>query len=98
METSPRGRAESRLTTGADRPLMIFRTCKYVPSWPEKGFESLEAARAWVADFVRWYNGEHRHSVIRFVTPDQRHRQQDRAILDQRHAVYQAARARHPER
>ena len=76
----------------------LFRTCKDVPSWPERGFESLEAARAWVADFVRWYNGEHRHSAIRYVTPDQRHRQQDRAILDMRHAVYQAARARHPER
>lgn len=76
----------------------LFRTCKYVPSWPEKGFDSLEAARAWVAAFVRWYNGEHRHSAIRFVTPDQRHRQQDRAILNQRDAVYQAARARHPER
>ncbi len=30
-----------------------FRTCKYVPSWPERGFESLEAARVWVANFVR---------------------------------------------
>jgi len=90
----------SRPRVGNDNPFSeaLFRTCKYVPSWPEKGFESLEAARAWVADFVRWYNGEHRHSAIRFVTPDQRHCQQDRAILNQRDAVYQAARARHPER
>jgi len=86
----------SRPRVSNDNPFSeaIFRTCKYVPSWPEKGFESLEAARAWVAGFVRWRNGEHRHSAIRFATPDQRHRQQDRAILDQRHAIYQAARVR----
>ena len=90
----------SRPRVSNDNPFSeaLFRTCKYVPTWPERGFESIEAARAWVADFVRWYNGEHRHSALRFVTPDQRHRQQDRAILNQRHAVYQAARARNPER
>ena len=47
---------------------------------------------------MRWSKDEHRHSAIRFVTPNERHRQQVRNILHQRHAVYQAARARHPER
>jgi len=61
----------SRPRVSNDNPFSeaLFCTCKYVPSWPERGFDSLEAARAWVADFVRWYNGEHRHSAIRFVTP-----------------------------
>ena len=92
--------SDSRPRVSNDNPFSeaLLRTCKYVPSWPERGFESLEAARAWAANFVRWCNGQHRHSALRFVTPDQRHRQQDRAILSQRHAVYQAARARHPER
>ena len=48
--------------------------------------------------FVRWYNTEHRHSAIRFVTPEARHRGDDRDLLASRHAVYQAARDRHPTR
>ena len=90
----------SRPRVSNDNPFSeaLFRTCKSVPAWPEHGFASLEDARAWVADFVRWYNGEHRHAALRFVTPDQRHSRQDRAILQQRHQVYQAACARHPER
>lgn len=42
-----------------------------MPSWPEKGFATLEAARAWVESFVGWYNEEQRHSGIRYVTPGQ---------------------------
>jgi hypothetical protein len=53
---------------------------------------------AWVHAFVRWYNTEHRHSAIRFVTPDARHRGKDRDALGRRHEIYQAARARNPAR
>ena len=63
------------------------------PQWPAGGFADIEAARAWVHDFILWYNHEHRHSRIRFVTPVQRHRGEDRAILAGRHALYQQARA-----
>lgn len=52
----------------------LFRTLKYCPQWPSDGFASLEAAREWVRDFMAWYNEEHRHSRIRFVTPNERHR------------------------
>ncbi len=76
----------------------LFRTCKYRPEYPQAGFESLEAAREWVLAFVRWYNQEHRHSGIRYVTPAERHRGEDKAILAARDQVYQAARERHPER
>jgi putative transposase len=51
-----------------------------------------------VRDFIAWYNQEHRHSRIRFVTPAQRHHGEDKVILAKRDAVYQAARAAHPER
>jgi putative transposase len=51
----------------------LFKTVKYRPEYPSGPFGSLEAAREWVAWFVRWYNTEHRHSQITFVTPDQRH-------------------------
>ena len=47
----------------------LFRTLKYCPQWPSDGFASLDAAREWVRDFMTWYNEEHRHSRIRFVTP-----------------------------
>ena len=76
----------------------LFRTCKYTPAWPTRGFASIEAARAWVRSFATWYNTEHRHSAIRFVTPDQRHRGEDRELLASRHQVYEMARAARPER
>lgn len=76
----------------------LFRTLKYCPQWPEQGFASLEAARTWVHDFIAWYNHQHRHSRIRFVTPAQRHRGDDQGILTKRHTVYEAAKAKRPER
>jgi transposase InsO family protein len=76
----------------------LFRTAKYRPEYPSCGFESLEAARAWAAAFVHWYNVEHLHSGIRYVSPDQRHAGGDKAILDARHAVYLEARERNPAR
>ncbi len=45
-----------------------------------------------------WYNNEHLHSAIQFVTPSQRHRGEDEAILAKRKQVYQQAKAIHPER
>ena len=76
----------------------LFRTLKYCPQWPADGFDSLESARVWVRDFVRWYNDEHRHSRIRFVTPSQRHRGEDKAILEARDALYRKAKEKHPRR
>ena len=76
----------------------LFRTCKYRPDWPARGFASIEAARNWVQGFVRWYNGENRHSAIRFVTPEARHHGQDGDILAHRVQIYEAARAANPER
>jgi putative transposase len=65
---------------------------------PVKPFECLLQARRWVTDLVHWYNDEHRHSAIRFVTPNQRHAQQDKDLLAQRAAVYELARQNHPQR
>ncbi|MGL6152366.1 MAG: IS3 family transposase [Aeromonas sobria] len=76
----------------------LFRTLKYCPQWPTDGFASLEAARLWVREFMAWYNEEHRHSRIRFVTPAQRHRGEDKAVLAKRELVYQAAKAAYPTR
>jgi len=76
----------------------LFRTAKYRPEFPTKGFETLEAARAWGAAFVHWYNVEHKHSGIRYVSPQQRHAGDDHAILRARHALYTAAKGLNPAR
>ena len=76
----------------------LFKTAKYRPEFPARGFATLEDARHWGRDFVRWYNVEHRHSSIRYVTPAQRHALKDREILAERHQTYLQARERHPAR
>jgi putative transposase len=90
----------SRPGVSNDNPFSeaLFRTLKYRPAYPEQPFADLGAARTWVAAFVRWYNHDHRHSALRFVTPEERHTGQAGALLQQRHAVYQRARARTPAR
>ena len=75
-----------------------FRTLKYVPSYPSRGFADIEQARQWCHRFVSWYNDEHRHREIGYVTPNQRHNDQSAQVLEQRRQVYEAARQRHPER
>ncbi|MCP4407710.1 MAG: IS3 family transposase [Gammaproteobacteria bacterium] len=76
----------------------LFRTLKYRPSYPSRPFQDLNAAREWVKDFVAWYNNEHQHSAIRFVTPASRHEGKDTEILLRRQQVYESARAANPNR
>ena len=76
----------------------LFRTLKHTPAYPRLPFASCDAARQWVTRFVSWYNTEHRHSAIRYVTPDQRHTGADVAILARRHMLYERARRRTPGR
>ena len=90
----------SRPAVSNDNPYSesLFKTLKYRPAYPRRPFEHLLAARQWVGAFVHWYNEEHRHSAIRFVTPAQRHAGQDVALLTLRKSVYEAAKHQHPER
>lgn len=67
----------------------LFRTVKYCPNWPKGGFTDIAEARKWVARFVAWYNNEHRHSRIKFVTPNERHNGLDIAILKRRKDLYE---------
>ncbi len=76
----------------------LFRTAKYRPEFPAKGFTDLAHARSWAASFVHWYNFDHRHSGIRYVSPAQRHAGDDQEILAARHEVYLRARERNPAR
>ena len=76
----------------------LFRTAKYCPLWPERPFDTLEQARVWVQGFVDWYNDEHRHSGLKYVSPSQRHRGEADELLAKRRELYDAARALNPAR
>ena len=90
----------SRPSVSNDNPYSesIFRTLKYRPEYPEKAFQDIDEARQWVTGFTKWYNEEHRHSGIKFVTPSERHRGIDETILLNRVAVYNRAKAQNPSR
>ncbi|UOY92117.1 IS3 family transposase [Ectobacillus sp. JY-23] len=84
----------SRPRVSNDNPYSeaIFRTLKYRPEYPYKGFQTLIAAREWGMKFVNWYNCVHVHSGINFVTPEQCHNGAHIEILEKRKEVYEQAR------
>lgn len=92
--------SRSRPCVSNDNPYSesLFRTLKYRPQMPLKPFADLLHARRWVAELVHWYNHEHRHSAIGFVTPTQRHAGIDKPLLKNRSTVYETARRAHPNR
>ncbi len=89
----------SRPSVSDDNPFSeaLFRTLKYRPEYPSKPFASLDEARQWVAAFATWYNTDHLHSAIRFVTPDDRHFGRQKDVLARRQKTYEQAQLRHPE-
>lgn len=90
----------SRPSVSNDNPYSesLFRTMKYRPEYPLKPFENIEQAQSWVDGFVFWYNTQHLHSSIRYVTPDGRHFGREEHILANRRKVYEKARSQNPNR
>jgi len=90
----------SRPSVSNDNPYSesLFRTMKYRPEYPSQPFENVKQAQSWVDGFVFWYNTQHLHSSIRFVTPDDRHFGREKHILTNRREVYEKARSRNPIR
>jgi transposase InsO family protein len=90
----------SRPAVSNDNPYSeaLFKTLKYCSAYPENPFDSIDEARCWVERFVQWYNEEHYHSSLKFITPNQRHQGLARTILAKRSSVYQSAQLHHPER
>jgi len=90
----------SRPRVSNDNPFSeaLFRTCKYRPDWPNKGFATKACAQAWVKSFAGWYDGEHLHSAICFVTPTARHAGKDLDTLANRAKLCANARAQNPKR
>lgn len=90
----------SRPRVSNDNPYSesLFRTVKYCPQWPSKGFKSLAGVREWMLQFEQTYNEQHLHSGIQFVTPADRHRGLDQQQLAQRKRVYERAKRQNPGR
>lgn len=74
-----------------------FKTMKYRPAFPDR-FQTIEQARAFCLTFFPWYNEQHRHSGIGYVTPAAMHDGSARSIYDLRTGVLQNAFLRHPNR
>lgn len=90
----------SRPSVSNDNPYSesLFRTMKYRPEYPAKPFDTIDQTQSWVDGFVFWYNTQHQHSAIRYVTPDDRHYSREEQILANRRKLYEEARRRHPKR
>lgn len=74
-----------------------FKTMKYRPEFPKR-FGCIEDARAFCVDFFGWYNTEHHHSGIGFLTPEMVHYGRAPQAIEARQQVLDAAHALHPER
>lgn len=91
----------SRPSVSDDNPYSeaLFKTAKYHSSFPWLNkFAMIIDARIWAEKFVPWYNNEHLHSALKFVTPSQRHNGEDSAIRINRIAVYELAKIKNPQR
>jgi len=90
----------SRPSVSNDNPFSesLFKTVKYCPQYPSKPFASIIDAQAWVETFVQWYNCEHLHSGIKFVTPSSRHQGEDIEILNKRKTIYELAKQKNKNR
>lgn len=74
-----------------------FKTMKYQPAFPER-FGSIEDARAFCQDFFAWYNNDHYHSGIAYLTPETVHYGKAAECLKKRSDVLEKAHQAHPER
>ncbi len=74
-----------------------FKTLKYRPEFPGR-FETKEDANEFLIIFFNWYNSEHYHSGILWLTPEMVHYGNSRIILENRHKTLLAAYQKNPIR
>lgn len=89
----------SRPRTSDDNPFIesFFRTLKYNPGYPLR-FRDISHAREWMAHFINWYNTEHLHSSLGFVTPQQMRKGKTSEIFTKRNEIMMQAKMENPER
>ena len=83
----------SRPRVSDDNPFIesFFKTMKYKCGYP-KYFKDINHARIWFADFIHWYNFEHKHSGLQYITPMQKRQNKHLAIFENRNKVIRQAR------
>lgn len=74
-----------------------FKTMKYRPEFPER-FGCYQDAHRFCAEFFPWYNHEHHHSGLGYLTPYEVHYGLAQKRREQRTVVLQHAYERHPQR
>ncbi len=92
-------KSHSRPYTSADNPYSEahFKTLKYRPAFPKR-FGSLEDARSFLRVFFAWYNEEHRHSGLAYLTPAVVHFGREQEVQAVQQEALDAAYGRNPER
>lgn len=92
-------RTHTRPYTSSDNPFSEshFKTLKYCPEFPDR-FGSSQDAEAFGRVFFPWYNTEHRHSGIGYMTPEAVHYGDASRIQQHRRQVLEDAFAVHPQR
>lgn len=89
----------SRPRVSDDNPYIesFFKTLKYSCGYP-RFFTSLTHARTWFASFIHWYNNEHMHSGLQYVTPHQKRTGAHIELFAKRNAVLELAKQKYPLR
>lgn len=92
-------KSHSRPYTSNDNPFSEsqFRTMKYCPAFPGQ-FGCVQDARVFGHDFFHWYNFEHRHGGIGYLTPAAVHFGLAEVITARRNHALQQAFSANPER
>ena len=92
-------KTHSRPHVSTDNPYSesTFKTLKYSPGFPNR-FGSIQDARLFCHSFFSWYNKEHKHSGIGYVTPEQVHYGRAQNVVDHRANVLESAFKKHRKR
>jgi len=92
-------KSHSRPHVSNDNPFSEsqFKTMKYRPEFPDR-FGCYEDGLSFCRHFFEWYNDEHYHSGIGYVTPASLHYGEASFVVASRGQILQSAYATHPER
>ena len=92
-------KSHNRPYTSNDNPFSEsqFKTLKYCPKFPKQFYGTLDGTD-FSRYFFNWYNIQHYHSGIAWLTPESVHYHQSQKILEKRQAVLDEAYKNKPER
>ena len=92
-------KTHSRPHVSNDNPYSesVFKTLKYRPDFPEC-FGCIEDARSFCRDFFNWYNKDHKHSGIAWLTPEDVHYGRVEEVVTKRQVIMDEVYKKNPER